>query len=162
MKILIVLGSPNSDDGKLGAIALDRLDRCFEIFNSSENQIICTGGFGPQFNTTSKAHAVYAKKYLISKGIPEASFLSHALSSNTVEDAVKVKEILAKHNFDSLVVISSDFHLDRVRLIFDEILEGCSKEYIGVRHNFPSIFVDKLVEHEKKAIDNIVKAGLKY
>lgn len=162
MKILIVLGSPNSDDGKLGTIALDRLDRCLELFNSTDNQIICTGGFGPQFNTAPKAHAVYAKNYLMTKGIPEASFLGHALSSNTVEDAVKVKEILVKHNFDSLVIISSDFHLDRVRLIFDEILNDFSKEYIGVRHDLSAICMDKLVEHEKKAIDKIVKAGLKY
>jgi uncharacterized SAM-binding protein YcdF (DUF218 family) len=162
MKILIVLGSPNSDDGKLGTIALDRLDHCFKIYNSTDNQIICTGGFGEHFNTSPKAHAVYAKNYLMAKGIQEASFLDHALSSNTVEDAVKVKEILVKHNFDSLVIISSDFHLDRVRLVFDEILEEFSKEFIGVRHNFPAIFVDKLVEHEKKAIDKIVKAGLKY
>ena len=64
MKVLIVLGSPNSETGDLGQVALDRLEYCFDIFESKDNCIICTGGFGEHFNTAPLPHADYAIKYL--------------------------------------------------------------------------------------------------
>jgi len=94
-EILIVLGSPNSSQGKLSSISIDRLDYCMQYFNK-ETLILCTGGFGAHFNTTSTPHATYAKTYLVSNGIAENNFLNAALSSNTVEDAVKIKSILAE------------------------------------------------------------------
>ncbi|SNS02108.1 ElyC/SanA/YdcF family protein [Flavobacterium sp. ov086] len=92
MKTLVVLGSPNSEDGSLGYTALDRLDYCKAIFEPKNNYIICTGGFGAHFNTTSKAHANYAMKYLMDKRVESQSFLEPALSGNTVEDAVMTKK----------------------------------------------------------------------
>jgi vancomycin permeability regulator SanA len=162
MKIILVLGAPNSAEGELSGIALDRLDHCLKIFDPKDNQIVCTGGFGEHFNTSPKAHAVYAMNYLMENGVENQYFLEHAFSSNTVEDAVKVKEILASHDFDSIVVITSDYHLDRVRLIFDEILECFRKDYIGVQHNMSVVCKNKLVKHEEMAINKIVKGGLYY
>ncbi|MBG6062320.1 hypothetical protein IWX83_002118 [Flavobacterium sp. CG_9.1] len=64
-EILIVLGSPNSDEGKLKDIALDRLNYCVSIFDDKKNLILCAGGFGQHFNTTNEPHAKYAMEYLI-------------------------------------------------------------------------------------------------
>ncbi|WP_294960144.1 YdcF family protein [uncultured Flavobacterium sp.] len=162
MKVLIVLGSPNSDNGELGATALDRLNSCLKIFNPKEYCILCTGGFGAHFNSTSNPHASYAMNYLMNKGVSEKSFLEFALSANTVEDAVFSKKILENHNLLSAVVITSDYHLERVKLIFDEILALFAIEYIGVKHDISDFEREKLIEHEKKAINGILNKGLYY
>ena len=94
VEILVVLGSPNSSKGKLSIMSKERLDFCLERFNNNM-MILCTGGWGSHFNTTKEPHAYYTKNYLIKKGIPEDRFLENALSGNTVEDAVKTKEIIS-------------------------------------------------------------------
>ena len=158
-EVLIVLASPNSPQGKLGDIALDRLNCCLSMFNPKENLILCTGGFGKNFNITNKPHAEYAIEYLVGKGINKAFFMGIAMSSNTVDDAVKVKEILSNSKF-SVKIITSDFHLERVKIIFEQILIGVQKEYYGVGHKLSIKIKHELLEHEKKAIEEIEKNGI--
>ncbi|WP_053004169.1 YdcF family protein [Flavobacterium sp. ABG] len=162
MKVLIVLGSPNSELGNLGQIALDRLDYCLDIFEPKDNYIICTGGFGAHFNTAPYPHADYAMNYLTENGLSAENFLEAALSANTVEDAVLAKKILIKHHLNTVVVITSDYHVERVKLIFDEILGFDNVEYAGVVHAISDTEKERLVIHEKKAINGILSKGLYY
>ena len=159
--VFIVLGSPNSPKGILSDISKTRLNWCIDNYRKG-NLILCTGGWGAHFNTAEKPHAAFAKKYLIKNGIAENDFLDFALSSNTVDDVVKIKPIISKLEHVTLKVITSDYHLNRVKLIFNEILEGYEITYVGVISNFSSDEFDTLVLHEKNAIQVILKNGLYY
>ena len=160
-EVLIVLGSPNSVEGKLGDIAVERLNYCLEIFDPIKNLILCTGGFGDHFNPTNKPHASYAIEHLMSLGIEKDYFMDIALSSNTVEDAVKSNQVLLNNGSDySVRIITSDFHLERVKIVFDYILTGFEKEYLGVAHHKPIEEKQRLIQHEKRAIDEIRKNGI--
>lgn len=159
--IVVVLGSPNSNQGELGQIAMDRLNFCLKKFNPNTDLIVCTGGYGKHFNNTNQPHASYAIKYLMSYGIGETYFMNMVLSSNTVEDAVKIKEILPT-DINSVKIITSDYHLERVKIIFDEILINTKKEFFGVKHILLSSENQRLLEHEKKAIAAIKKNGLSF
>jgi vancomycin permeability regulator SanA len=158
-EILIILGSPNSPEGKLLQIALDRLDYCLSIFDQEKNLILCTGGFGKHFNTTEIPHARYAVEYLMEHGIHKDYFLKIALSSNTVDDALKTKEILSDHKIP-VKIITSDYHLERVKVIFEQILANLTKTYVGVSHNLPEEVRKQLASHEKKAMDNLIRNGI--
>lgn len=160
-RIVVILGAPNNDKGELMKIAIDRLNVCINIFNKHTDLIICTGGFGKHFNETPTAHAEYAKRYLINNGINEEYFLDNAISSNTVEDAVKVREIIF-NRYKKLTIITSEFHLERTKLIFNEILNAVKKEYIGAKHNFTYDEISPLITHEQAAIEKIKKNGLYY
>lgn len=161
IEILIVLGSPNSSEGKLSSISIDRLNHCIQHFKEGKF-ILCTGGFGAHFNTTLISHATYAKTYLRSNNISENCFLESAISSNTVEDAVKVKSILSKLSNIKLTVISSDYHIKRVEHIFNEILKEYPKKYIGVKSSLDLKELNILSLHEKNALNSILKNGLYY
>lgn len=160
-EVLIVLGSPNSPLGVLSDISKNRLEYCKTIFKEG-NLVLCTGGFGEQFNTSNRAHAIYAKEYLISKGLSEKDFLDVVLSSNTVDDAVKIKPIISKLENIKLIIITSDYHINRVKLIFDEILSDFKIKYIGVESNFKKEIFNSLVQHEDKAVAFILKNGLTF
>ncbi|WP_341215576.1 YdcF family protein [uncultured Wocania sp.] len=159
--ILIVLGSPNSPEGILSDISKSRLNLCASMY-SKNNLVICTGGWGNHFNTANKPHAYYAKAYLIKKGVVEKDFLDHAISSNTVEDAVKIKQIIENLNGIRLTIITSDYHLNRVKLIFNEILKPFELDFVGAKSNLDKVHYDSLVNHEKKAIKSILDNGLYY
>ena len=160
-KVLIVLGSPNSPTGELSEISKSRLNYSLHDFQKG-NRILCTGGWGPHFNTATHAHASYSKAYLMEQGLEENDFLAFALSSNTVDDAVKIKPIIAKFKKPLLTIITSDYHLNRVQLIFNEILKNQQLEFIGVQSNLDKETYKALVAHEKKAVSSILKKGLYY
>jgi uncharacterized SAM-binding protein YcdF (DUF218 family) len=159
--IIVVLGSPNSNKRELASIAKSRLDYCLNIYTEGMF-ILCTGGWGEHFNTTQTAHAVYAKNYLMQRGIPAGAFLKDALSNNSVDDAVKVRRIIEGMADIRLTVITSDFHVERVRLIFTEILSHYPCSFIGVKSSLDQEELDRLVKHEQKAIASILQNGLFY
>ncbi len=160
--VIIILGSPNAVKGRLSKIAIGRARKCLEIFNSETDMILCTGGFGLHFNTTSTPHAEYLKRYLIKNGIPEKHFLPFANSSNTVQDATKSKEILLNYEFKKITIITTEYHTKRVQLIFNEILSDFDKTYLEVINNMSIKSLQKFRNHEIKAIEGILKNGLYY
>jgi uncharacterized SAM-binding protein YcdF (DUF218 family) len=159
---IILLGSPNSPKGRLSKIAIGRAKKCLEIFNPDLDMILCTGGFGVHFNTSDKPHAAYLKRYLVRKGIAENAFLPFANSSNTVQDATKSKEILLEFGATKATIITTEYHLRRVQLIFDEILAKIVKTYIGIPNNMSLKSLQKFEQHEEKAVAGILRDGLYY
>lgn len=159
--IFIILGSPNSSTGKLSDISKSRLDYCLN-HHKKDTLVLCTGGWGKHFNTSSSSHAALAKQYLIEKGLLGMNFLDFALSQNTVDDAVKIKPIVSLLDNPFLTIITSDYHLDRVKLIFNQILKKYDMEFIGVESNLETKTYNALMLHEEKAIQSILKNGLYY
>ena len=160
-EILIVLGSPNTSSGGLSAISKSRLNYCANLYQQGI-LVLCTGGWGDHFNTAPNSHASYAKEYLLEKGVSNADFLDFALSGHTVDDAVKIKPILSELENIKLTIITSDYHLNRVKLIFNEILKDYTMKFIGVKSNLAKEEFDALVQHENKAINSILDNGLYY
>jgi len=161
MQILVVLGAPNSPTGALSDIAKSRLDLCWELFNKGD-RVLCTGGWGSHFNTSDKPHAYYTKEYLLEKGLSKEDFLESALSGNTVDDAVMTKTILAKLKKVKLTIITSDYHLERVKLIFNTILENYPVKFVGAESKLDQEELRILILHEKQAIKSIQENGLYY
>ncbi|QKX05956.1 YdcF family protein [Aquimarina sp. TRL1] len=161
-EVLVVLGGPNSVLGELSAISKSRLNHCALLYREGK-QVLCTGGWGEGFNTSEAPHAFYAKQYLLRKGVKEDDFLAFALSKHTVDDAVKVKEVLYNREDVSLKIITSDFHVRRVKLIFNEILSAYDMDFIGVScQELSGEALEKRLAHEKKAVEEIQKKGLYY
>ena len=160
-RIIIILGSPNDPDGMLSETAKSRLELCLEVYKEND-RIICTGGWGAHFNTSERPHSFYAEKYLKEKGVPFSCFLNPVLSSNTVEDAVMAKKILSKHQQPELIVLTSDFHVQRAELIFKEILKEYDITFLGAKNRLSTKQLEKVTEHEKRSIDSILRNGLYY
>ena len=119
--IIVILGSPNSDKGELYSVAKQRCELGIkEYINHSDWKILLTGGFGDHFNVTNKPHAHYLKEYLLTGGVPEQAILDFALSTNTLEDASLSKPIITKFNVQQILVITSDYHHDRAKFIFEQ------------------------------------------
>lgn len=160
-KVLIVLGGQNDTSGRLSQSAIERLDACFALYEKRD-KILCTGGWGKHFNTLEQPHAFFARHYLLSKGLEGKVFLPFALSAHTVDDAVKVKEILQKHKISKAVVITSDFHMQRVQLIFQEVLSGFELQFHAAKSALEQGALAEAIAHEQKAIKSLKENGLYY
>lgn len=118
--IIIILGSPNSDEGELYPVARQRCEKGIqEYLNRPGWKIILTGGFGEHFNRSKKPHAFYLQNYLMERGVAPEAILDLVLSTNTLEDASLSKEKIMNYKVEDILVVSSDFHYNRARYIFE-------------------------------------------
>jgi len=151
---IIVLGSPNDEEGALLPIAISRCERAFSEFQKHPDfKILCTGGYGEHFNLTSRPHAEYAQDYLKSKGAPSSRFTDIAESSFTIEDATLSKPILERHGIENAILVTSDFHMARAALVFNHICPGLKLICSAAQTDLPECEMKILQEHESKAIE---------
>lgn len=151
--IILVLGSPNDDLGNLSEIALDRLNCVIDLYDKDkEIKILCTGGFGKQFNRTNIPHATYAHSYLISKGVNKKDFLPDVHSSNTVDDFRMAKEVITKEEPEMLIIVTSDFHIKRAKLLHNLLMNYPFTIFVSAKSSLSQKELEPLILHEKKAI----------
>ena len=165
--IIIILGSPNDERGNLSSIAKERLTQGIKEYTGNPGYaILLTGGFGSHFNTTDKPHAFYAKEFLLKAGIPAEEILEFAESRDTVEDALLAKPIVQKYNVSSVIVVTSDFHMERAQRIFKTVFNGVPNGFPPMEfrisfsasktHISPEGF-ETLLLHEKKMMEELDK-----
>jgi uncharacterized SAM-binding protein YcdF (DUF218 family) len=150
---IVVLGSPNDNKGNLLPIAISRCEKALREYNvRTQCKILCTGGFGEHFNSTPFPHGQYVQDYLIKKGIPHSSFIEVALSAFTLEDATLAKPTLLKHAITHIVLVTSDFHMARAKLVFNHVLPELSFEYAEADTPVSNNEFQRLLQHESNAI----------
>ncbi len=121
MGLIVILGSPNTEQGELYSIARERCELALvEYARHPGYKLLLTGGYGYHFNTTNSPHAVYLRHYLTSRGIPEDQIVEFAESSNTLEDASLSKSIVLKYEVNGILIITSDYHLKRAQYLFEK------------------------------------------
>jgi len=155
--LIIVLGSPNSADGELFNIAKERCNSALlEYRIRTDWKLLLTGGFGEHFNRTKHPHAAYLKQYLIMHGVSEFDFVEFAESTNTLEDASLSKPIVLKFNVREILIVTSDFHLDRAKYIFEKEYSGSGVKLTFVttvtNTNLCGIDLESQIEHEKESL----------
>ncbi len=118
--MIVVLGSPNSEYGELYHIAKERCELALREYGQRPGwKFLLTGGYGAHFNTTDQPHAAYLKRYLIERGVPDQDIVDFAESENTLEDASRSKRVVLKYGVGEICVVTSDYHLDRARYVFE-------------------------------------------
>ena len=154
--IIIVLGSPNDEHGRLSSIALERCSKAYEEYRKNPGYaILPTGGWGAHFNTTDKPHASYVKQELMARGIPEQAFLPIVESSNTIEDAALSRPTLEVYSKAELILVTSDFHAARARYLFEHELPDRQIRMSTSATHVPPDELKRLKAHERKALKRL-------
>ena len=119
MHIIAVLGAQNDPDGTLSPLAVARAETALAEYRCHHcAMMLVTGGYG-HFNPTQRPHAHYVAQYLLHNGLQRQDLLPLAISDNTVEDAAVARMIAHGLPLSTLHVVTSEYHLDRARMIFE-------------------------------------------
>lgn len=92
-----------------------------------------TGGFGKHFNITDKPHGQYLTEYLKDKGISPDKILPFTNSSNTLEDAFFARSVALQLEIKYIIVVTSDYHMQRVKYIFGRVFSGFNLGFSEVK-----------------------------
>jgi uncharacterized SAM-binding protein YcdF (DUF218 family) len=155
--IIIILGAPNDEKGELSTIARARCEHAIKEYKRHPGyKFLLTGGYGEHFNTTEKPHAYYTKHYLISRQIPEQDILFEFVeSSNTLEDARLSQPIVKRYGVKHVIVVTSDFHLDRTKYLFQQTVKDIQLSFSGSHTDLPQQELEALLLHEKEALRSL-------
>ena len=103
----------------------DRLNTALDYLDDHpDTTVIVSGGKG---DDEHKSEAQAMHDYLVEHGFPSAQILLEDQSSNTYENLSFSNHVIAEHGIDvtdDLVVVSNDFHLARVRMLFKRVAGG--------------------------------------
>lgn len=151
--LIIILGAPNDEQGKLSRMAQERLAKGLTLYRQNPGcKILLTGGFGDHFNRSKLPHAHYARQALLAQGVPESVFVEFALSRHTVEDGLLSRPLAARYGAKRLIVVTSDFHLGRAKFIFDRLFPSYQLRYAAAPSQAEPGEMSRLQQHEVQAL----------
>jgi len=93
-----------------------RTERGAELFHAGYAPRIIVSG-GQIYHTTTQAGLMCA--HAVELGVPAEAIIKEERADSTGENAVFVRELMERHGFDSALVVSSNYHMRRVKFIFD-------------------------------------------
>lgn len=106
---IIVLGHKLTKKG-LSKTGKERLDKAAELHKIAKKIVV------------SGKEAEAMKKYLAGKGIKE--IILEKKSKDTWSNAINTRELVNEKKWKSVIVITSDYHMERVKKIFSKALKG--------------------------------------
>jgi len=148
MVTYVILGFRLNRNNKIHPILKKRLDFFIKKYKKGD-KVILSGG-NPKKNTHTEAFimAKYIKKHL---DIKKNHILLENRSLNTQENVFFILKILDKHNINNASLITSSWHLKRVKTLFKKMSERkINISFLGSR---------KLIPKNKTEI-NLVKKEL--
>jgi len=123
--LILLFGHENSPDGQLSDIAISRCKIALELLRAHPDGLVMpTGAFGTNFNVTDRAHSSYLTDYLLANNIAEDRILPGTNSSNTLEDILSARKVIADSEFSRVIAVTSEYHAPRVRFILDRIFRS--------------------------------------
>jgi uncharacterized SAM-binding protein YcdF (DUF218 family) len=159
MTVIILLGAQNDEQGRLSPMALARAGGALDAYRTQPHpRLLVTGGFGA-FNRAPQAHAHYMAEFLLQNGVARQDLLPYALSAHSVDDASMTKEILSHLPIHDIHVVTSEFHVDRIRLIFTHFFDPARMSYAGTPNAVDDGTLRRLELHEQTAMKAIRRQG---
>ncbi|SMQ83795.1 DUF218 domain-containing protein [Bacillus sp. OV166] len=106
--------------------------------------VVLSGGEGRLEKGIELYKLGYARKLIVSNGLadnlwgkavsllPRNSLVLEDKADSTYESAVYVQKIMKKYNYRSAILVSSDFHMRRVKYNFNKVYKSSNNELIYV------------------------------
>lgn len=126
---IIAILSEQSVNNEISPETKQRIKLGLELKKRDLSDILVMSGKEIPGNRTNEglSYAFLMREYAISFGVCPKSILLEEESLDTVGQAFFIKKnILIPNHYKSMVVVSSDYHIKRVKIIFDFI---CGKDY---------------------------------
>lgn len=125
--VIIVLAGGIQDDGSLPSSVKRRINRAKELFDKKLAPYIIMSGRWSAYREKHKqppeTEAEAMRKYAQEIGLPAGVLLKEEKSNNTISNVQHtLEDFLIPNNWKKIIVVTSDFHINRTRFIFDSLL----------------------------------------
>lgn len=166
--IFVLAGGINSK-GMCHPWVIERLNLAYEIYDKTKKDIFCLGGgsyhIPPILNKKKFAihESTSCSEYLISLGVNSKNIFKEWSSYDTIANAFfSFLNFIIPLEFKDIVLITSDFHITRTKVIFDWIKSifkvNINIIYLSVSdETFDQNIISKRIKREKNSTINLIK-----
>lgn len=105
--VILVLAGDNGERTEYGVKLLNE---------GYANKIIFSGGL-LYYKTTV---ATLMKEHALELGVQNDSIILEDKADSTLQNAIYSKDIINNYNFNSVIIVSSNYHMRRTKMIFDK------------------------------------------
>ncbi len=122
--VVIALGFDVTEDGLLPDEGKSRVEKAVSIFKLNKpKKIIFTGNVSHLHKYKPyKTEAEAMRDYAVKIGIPEEIIICESASKNTYQNALYCKRIIKSNRWKSVLIITSQFQIERAEYIFNKVL----------------------------------------
>lgn len=112
-----------------------RVEKAAELFKA---------GYAPYLLLSNSTESTSASGDMVqtalSLGIPQDAILTENIASSTYQNAEFTLPIMKQHGFTSAIVVSSDFHMRRIKFLFDRVYKQSEIKltYVGAESGYNS------------------------
>jgi uncharacterized SAM-binding protein YcdF (DUF218 family) len=116
--VIVVLGAAQYW-GRPSPVLRARLDHALELYRRDvAPRIITTGGVG---EGASFSESEVSREYLSEQGVPAEFVTVETEGKSTIQSSLIVAEIMDRMELRSCVVVSDDYHIFRVKRVFESL-----------------------------------------
>jgi len=124
-QIMIILGCQVMPAGHPSVLLRDRLDEALNYLEDHPDMVVVVAGGQGGGEPTTEAFAM--AEYLTNNGVPAENILQEGQSFSTWENLCYSVGLLTESGYDvtsDIIVVSSGFHLTRVRMLWNRLSGG--------------------------------------
>jgi len=155
---VVVLGKVLQPDGNASPTLQNRMVTASDVYlrerekNSKTYMIVSGGKVQQNENYSLPSEAEVMRTMAILNFVPKSSVVMETNSKNTIENAINTRDVLEDLGVTKVIIITSDYHMQRARRVFEIILSerGKVKDYqiSGVEDKSPISQEERKKEHE--------------
>ncbi|MCK5044336.1 YdcF family protein [Candidatus Parcubacteria bacterium] len=156
---IVVLGGGIARDGNLPKHVKKRIERAWQIFKKKKGApILVCGRYSflyPKNQLPKKTESRAMRDYLISLGVPKKDIYLENESKDTIGNAYYAKKLyFIPRKEKKATIITSEFHLERVKFIFQKIFgKNYQLKFISLSSSLGSKEKTKVMERQKKLLE---------
>ena len=161
---IVVLGGGIDLKGNLPSHVYQRLDQAIKLYKTiPRSTIICSGQYSFLYNQLKQypplTEAEAMAQYLEKNSIPQNNILLEKKSKDTISNAYYLKkDIFIPNKQRSAIIITSHFHLQRVKYIFNKIFGLKYKlKFISLKEHLNKNEEKRVIKHQKQLLTIIKK-----
>ena len=153
MNLLVVLSHLMSQNCELGKESVARADLAIKMFSCNEFDKLVTLGWDYRVDCDTPIADVVSDYIIKNSAIEKASIVAIKDSRDTVGDAFYCLDFFRASTIKKIVVVTSDYHVDRTRFIFNHVFnKAVLIEVYGV--NTTANLDSEILLHEQQSLDS--------
>ena len=144
--VAVVLGA-GTTNGEVSPVYRERINHAIWLYeNGYVDYLIFTGGFGEK-NSVSDSEA--AKRYALSRAVPENVIFIEEASTITEENLEQAKIIMDNNSWESAIIVSDPLHMKRAMLMAsDQLINARSSPTPTTMYKTPKTKLPFLLREE--------------
>jgi len=155
---IVVLGGGINQKGEISPQVKKRLKKVKELFEKQKNaKILLCGKYSflyPRDKTPPITEAEAMRNYLLKLGVPKESIFLETKSKDTIGNAYYAKKLyFIPKKEKQAIVVTSEFHLERVKYIFKKIFgKNYKLKFVAVPSPFKGEKRQKIIKRQKELL----------